>query len=77
MHVVVISKLVETKLQRERKKLQKNPQEVKKENGNRRNIEKVEHIPQNKIVEINPNILVAKLSAIALSFPIKRRILSD
>lgn len=77
MHVVVISKLVETKLQRERKKLQKNPQEVKKENGNRRNIEKVEHIPQNKIVEINPNILVAKLNAIALSFPIKRRILSD
>lgn len=69
----LISKLVEEKLQRERK----TSKILKKSRGksDNRSIETVEQMPQNKVVETYPVISVTKINAIVLSFPTKKTVI--
>lgn len=64
----LISKLVEEKLQRERK-TSKILKKSRKKNDNSGSIERVEQMPQNKVGEMNPVISIAKINVIVLSFP--------
>ena len=64
----LISKLVEEKLQRERK-TSKILKKSRKKNDNSGSIERVERMPQNKVGEMNPVISIAKINVIVLSFP--------
>lgn len=66
------SKFVEEKLQRERR-TSKILKKSRKKSCNRRNIERVEQVPQNKVVEMNPVISVTEINAIVLIFPIKKQ----
>lgn len=68
----LISKFVEEKLQRERR-TSKILKKSRKKSCNRRNIERVEQVPQNKVVEMNPVISVTEINAIVLIFPIKKQ----
>lgn len=69
----LISKLVEEKLQRERR----TSKILEKSRGksDNRSIETVEQMPQDKVVEMYPVILVTKINAIVLSFPTKKTVI--
>ena len=69
----LISKLVEEKLQRERK-TSKILKRSRRKSANR-SIEIVEQMPQNKVVEMYPVISVTKINAIVLSFPTKKTVI--